>query len=81
LMPLLLAGLTTVLTVAASINPQGVIAGYSADSSFVHHGFLRSPSGTFTTFDAPGAATELGPGYGRLLTQRVRDGYRNLYRR
>ena len=27
------------------------------DANFVFHGFVRSTNGTFTTFDAPGAAT------------------------
>jgi hypothetical protein len=34
-----------------------VIAGYYQDRSYVGHGFLRAPGGTFTTFDVPGAGT------------------------
>jgi hypothetical protein len=30
------------------------------DTSGVFHGFLRSPDGTITTFDAPGAGTAAG---------------------
>jgi hypothetical protein len=39
------------------INPAGVIAGtYSVFTpSFTEHGFLRTPDGTFTTFDPPGS--------------------------
>jgi len=44
-------------TVAASINNLGVIAGQDQDSSYVFHGFVRYPNGSFTTFDAPGAGT------------------------
>lgn len=49
-------------TQGASINPAGTIAGQYADTSGVFHGFLRSPDGTITTFDAPGAGTSLGQG-------------------
>jgi len=38
-----------------AINAFGTAAGIYLDSSFVSHGFLRSPDGKFTTFDAPGA--------------------------
>ena len=38
-----------------AINAFGSTAGIYVDSSFVSHGFLRSPDGKFTTFDAPGA--------------------------
>ena len=37
------------------INSAGVITGVYADASFVGHGFLRTPDGSFTTFDVPGA--------------------------
>jgi hypothetical protein len=42
-------------TIPTSINIEGVIAGYYVDSTNVFHGFLRSPEGRFTSFDAPGA--------------------------
>jgi hypothetical protein len=42
-------------TFAFSINPAGAITGTYFDASYVGHGFLRAPDGTFTTFDAPGA--------------------------
>jgi hypothetical protein len=40
---------------ASGLNGWGAIAGTYTDSNNVHHGFLRSPMGKFTTFDAPGA--------------------------
>jgi hypothetical protein len=42
-------------TYPTSINDSGAITGYSNDANFVSHGFLRSPDGRFTTFQAPGA--------------------------
>jgi uncharacterized membrane protein len=44
-------------TIPTSINIEGVIAGYYIDSTNVLHGFLRSPEGKFTNFEAPGADT------------------------
>jgi hypothetical protein len=41
-------------TQAFSINDSGEIAGIYYDSSSVPHGFVRSASGTFTEFSAPG---------------------------
>ena len=49
-------------TFPAGINDAGLIAGYFIDANNVSHGFLRSPSGSFTTFDAPGAGTAAGQG-------------------
>ena len=42
---------------ARGLNQLGVIAGTYIDANSVQHGFLRSPDGKFTTFDAPGAGT------------------------
>lgn len=42
------------------LNNLGVITGYYLDANNVYHGFLRSPDGKFTTFDAPGADTTAG---------------------
>ena len=39
-----------------SVNTAGVVAGTYADSNYVNHGFIRAVNGTFTEFDAPGAA-------------------------
>ena len=47
-------------TQPASINLEGTIAGTYIDANSVYHGFLRSPNGTFTTFEAPGADTNPG---------------------
>ena len=42
------------------LNNWGTITGYYLDANGVFHGFLRSPDGKFTTFDAPGADTTAG---------------------
>ena len=52
-------------TFPAGINDAGLIAGYSIDANNVSHGFLRSPSGSFTTFDPPGSGT--APGQGTIV--------------
>src|ERR1022692_1384289 len=49
-------------TVPFGILDEGSILGWYIDSSNVHHGFLRSPAGAITTFDAPGAGTGSGQG-------------------
>jgi len=49
---------------ASGLNLSGTIAGPYIDSNSVQHGFVRSPNGTFTTFDAPGAGTGSGQGTG-----------------
>ncbi|MGB7821562.1 MAG: hypothetical protein WBL22_05150, partial [Candidatus Sulfotelmatobacter sp.] len=36
---------------------EDAIAGYYIDANNVNHGFLRTPDGTFTTFDALDAGT------------------------
>jgi hypothetical protein len=46
------------------LNQFGAIAGIYSDSNSVNHGFLRSPGGKFTTFDAPGAGTDNSEGTG-----------------
>src|SRR5207248_3394543 len=45
-------------TLSFSINPAGTITGRYSDASDVLHGFLRTPDGTITTFDAPNAGTD-----------------------
>jgi len=40
---------------ALGLNQLGAIAGIYSDANSVNHGFLRSPDGKFTTFDASGA--------------------------
>ena len=49
-------------TYAIAINSEGAVTGFYADSRDVLHGFLRTPDGKFTTFDAPGAGTGAGQG-------------------
>lgn len=44
-------------TYPTSINAWGAVTGSYQDTSSAFHGFLRSPNGTFTTFEAPGADT------------------------
>ncbi|MGB9332328.1 MAG: hypothetical protein WCB10_16315 [Steroidobacteraceae bacterium] len=53
-------------TVAESISNAGAITGHYIDSHDVNHGFVRGPSGGFTMFDAPGAGTLAGSGWGTL---------------
>ena len=48
------------------INNAGAIAGYYLDASNVFHGYVRSPDGKFTTFNAPGADTNAGDFNGTL---------------
>jgi len=45
-----------------AINLWGEIAGYYIDANNVDHGFVRSPDGSITTFDAPGAGTGANQG-------------------
>src|SRR6516164_6145448 len=42
-------------TVVEQTLQTGEIVGFYLDANFVHHGYLRSKQGTFTTFDVPGA--------------------------
>lgn len=49
---------------ALGLNQLGAIAGIYSDANSVNHGFLRSPDGKFTTFDAPGAGTSSYQGTG-----------------
>jgi hypothetical protein len=45
-----------------SINASGTITGLYSDAGAVRHGFIRSSSGSFTTFDVTGAGTTTGRG-------------------
>ena len=49
---------------ALGLNLWGAIAGIYSDANSVNHGFLRSPDGTITTFDAPSAGTSSYQGTG-----------------
>ena len=53
-------------TFPESINDAGAIAGHYTDAHGLIHGFVRSPGGKVTTFDAPGASTVAAFGYGIL---------------
>ena len=59
-------------TFPTGINFGGTIAGYYIDTNFVYRGFLRSPGGKFTTFDAPGADTTAGD-YNGTLAYAIND--------
>jgi hypothetical protein len=47
-------------TEATAINLEGTITGNVTDNNFGTHGFVRSPNGRFTNFDAPGADPIVG---------------------
>ena len=46
----------SIYTTANAINSEGAITGLWQDANIVIHGFLRSSSGTLTTFDVPGSS-------------------------
>ena len=45
---------------SVGLNDWGAITGYYLDANNVYHGFVRSPEGKVTSFDAPGANTTQG---------------------
>jgi hypothetical protein len=47
-------------TEATGINVEGTIAGNVTDSGYATHGFVRTPDGHFTNFDAPNADPVVG---------------------
>jgi hypothetical protein len=47
-------------TAAIGMNSSGAITGSVIDANYTYHGFLRSPDGSYTVFEAPGAATGIG---------------------
>jgi hypothetical protein len=51
-------------TFPTSISNGGIITGHDVDANNVNHGFLRTPGGEFTTFEAPGAGSAAGSGSG-----------------
>ena len=51
-------------TYAANINPAGVIAGNTVDSSYAAHTFLLAPGGTFTMATFRARAVEAGRAHG-----------------
>ena len=50
-------------TQGPGINPAAAVTGFYTDSKNVTHGFLRTPDGRITTFDAPGAGNETVSGF------------------
>jgi hypothetical protein len=57
-------------TFPESINDAGVITGHYTDAQALIHGFVRSPSGKFATFDAPGPTG--GAGWG-IFPESIND--------
>jgi hypothetical protein len=51
-------------TFPTSISNGGIITGYYVDANNVNRGFLRTPGGEFTAFEAPGAGAAAGSGSG-----------------
>jgi len=49
-------------TVAYAVNDLGAVGGQYEDAALVYHGFIRSPTGRFVTFDAPGAGAAANQG-------------------
>lgn len=57
-------------TQPAAINFFGTITGSVTDSSYGTHGFVGTPDGHFTQFDAPGADPVAGGTYPELINDR-----------
>lgn len=55
-------GTGNLVTLPEQIMMNGTIVGYYNDANNVSHGFIRNKSGSFTTFDAPGAGSGSGQG-------------------
>ncbi len=53
------AGQGTLPASSSGLNQSGAITGQYYDANNVFHGFLRSPDGHFTDFEAPGADTSI----------------------
>ena len=53
-------------TFAFANNDLGLIVGYYTDTNIVPHGFLRTPDGRITSFEAPGAGLGHGLDLGTL---------------
>ena len=50
----------------SGINSEGANVGEIFDASYVYHGYLRAPNGSYTEFDDPNAGTGAGSGQGTL---------------
>ena len=55
-------GQGTYVSTVSGITPAGEITGFYADESSVEHGYVRTPDGAITTFDAPDAGTGASQG-------------------
>jgi len=53
---------TNLAGISPGLNASGAITSGYLDENNVYHGYLRSPDGSFTEFDAPGAGTGLAQG-------------------
>jgi hypothetical protein len=53
-------------TVAFANNDLGAIVGFYTDTIIVQHGFLRTPDGKISSFDAPGAGSGSGLSQGTV---------------
>lgn len=53
---------TDVAGISPGLNVWGAVTSGYLDQNNVYHGYLRSPDGTFTDFDAPGAGTGVAQG-------------------
>ena len=53
-------------TVAFANNDLGVIVGFYTDRNIVQHGFLRTPDGKISSFNAPGAGSGSGLSQGTV---------------
>src|SRR5437588_229521 len=62
------------LTNPNGIDQTGAITGFYFDANFVGHGFLRTPDGTITSFDAPGADMTPGSGNGTFGVSLISNG-------
>jgi hypothetical protein len=60
-------------TVAFHVNDRGETVGWFTDTNIVPHGFLRTPDGHITSFDAPGAGLGSGLNQGTVAYS-VNDG-------
>lgn len=62
------AGYGTIVCEQSCLNAAGAVTGWYGDASFTAHGFVRSPDGHITGFDAPGAARGMGQGFGTFAS-------------
>ena len=53
-------------TLVFGINDAGAVMGHFWDTSYVEHGFVRRPDGTFTIIDVPGATVTSGSAINNL---------------